>query len=170
MDPREPGLMGGWGKWEVGHHCKQGRGAENEVDCAEQMAAGETPAFLIQGLNKETFVQNVPWHWVAGSIYFCIGLERGELPGEEGDARGDRVEADDDPEGGGGGPLAEHGTAVVDHEGDAEDAEDDEDKVDAAEIALQDALALLSVIARLCVHLLPKCGLLEVMGQFLALM
>ena len=112
----------------------------------------------------------VPWHWVAGSIDLRIGLERGELPGEVGDARGDGVEADDDAEGGGGGPLAEHGTAVVDHEGDAEDAEDDEDKVDAAEVALQDALVLLSVVTHLRVHLLTKCGLLEVMGQFLALM
>ena len=134
------------------------------------MAAGETPAFLIQGLNKETFLQNVPWHWVAGSIDLRVGLEGGELPGEVGDVCGDGVEADDDAEGGGGGPLAEHGTPVVDHEGDAEDAEDDEDKVDAAEVALQDALALLSVIARMCVHLLPKCGLLEVMGQPLTLL
>ena len=43
------------GKWEVGHHCEQGGGAENEVDCAEQMATGETPALCIKGLNKETF-------------------------------------------------------------------------------------------------------------------
>ena len=38
-----------------GHHRKQGGCAESEIDGAEQMAAGETPALLIQGLNKKTF-------------------------------------------------------------------------------------------------------------------
>ena len=49
--------------------------------------------------------------------------------------------------------MLSNGTPVVDHEGDAEDAEDDEDKVDAAEVALQDAFALLPVMASLRVHL-----------------
>ena len=123
------------------------------------MAAGETPAFLIQSLNKDTFVLYVPWHWIAGSIYLCIGFEWSKFPGKVGDAGGDGVEADDDAKGGGSGSFAEHRAAVVDHEGDAEDAKDDQDKVDAAEVALQDAFVLLPLITGLRVNLLPKRGL-----------
>ena len=118
------------------HHCKQGGCAKSEVDGTEQVAAGETPDFLILALNYETFTVDLPWHRIAGSIDLCIGLERCEFPGKVGNARGHRVKTDDDSKGWGSCTFPEHGTPVVDHEGDAEDAEDDEDKVDAAEVPL----------------------------------
>ena len=162
------------------HHCKQGGCAKSEVDGTEQMAAGETPDFLILALNYETFTVDLPWHRIAGSINLGIGLERCEFPGKVGNACGHRVKTDDDSKGWGSCTFPEHGTPVVDHEGDAEDAEDDEDKVDAAEVPLKDAFALLPVMASLrvhldsvtvslfvmtslLVHLLTKCRLLKVM-------